>query len=244
MLCCSLVALLALILCEVSFLPTTKGNSPWQDKPGSTGGENQKKIGSKTGVEFSELSRRETAIRANFGARFRAQATAEPPRLRNSSEHPFLPSHCVPAGNNSSQNTSFSLQNFADAFLRVVRRLGTKNAREVTGQPRKNRPGEDIGAVPDRLFARGEKQENTALARSRSSIPDCSFLVSLIFVGSWMCMGAQKQRYTLCLGTALTPGHCSSRVPRLFCFVCWARLRCRIRCRDLCRHVDIATLPS
>ena len=34
MLCCSLVALLALILCEVLFLPMKKGNSPWQDKPG------------------------------------------------------------------------------------------------------------------------------------------------------------------------------------------------------------------
>ena len=43
MLCCSFVALLALILCEVLFLPMKKGNSPWQDKSGWAGGKNQEK---------------------------------------------------------------------------------------------------------------------------------------------------------------------------------------------------------
>ena len=33
-LCCGLVAVLALILCEVLFLHMKIGNSPWQNKPG------------------------------------------------------------------------------------------------------------------------------------------------------------------------------------------------------------------
>ena len=36
MLCCSLVALLALILSEVLFLPMNKGNSPWHEQEGRT----------------------------------------------------------------------------------------------------------------------------------------------------------------------------------------------------------------
>ena len=58
---CSLVALLALILCEVLLIPMNKGNSSWQDKPGRARGKNQEK-GLKTSLEFWGRSRREIFV--------------------------------------------------------------------------------------------------------------------------------------------------------------------------------------
>ena len=69
MLCCSLVALLALILCEGLFLPMRKGAVRGKTNQGEQGGEPKRK-GSKTGVEFLGLGRREIRPRKGSWARF------------------------------------------------------------------------------------------------------------------------------------------------------------------------------
>ena len=78
MLCWSLVAPLALILCEGFESTNEEGSSPWQDKPRVSGGENQEK-GFENGCGVFGTRRREICVRFFSAVHHRPKVFAQLP---------------------------------------------------------------------------------------------------------------------------------------------------------------------
>ena len=137
-LCCSLVALLALVLCEGSVSTCEEGNSPWQEKPGWVWGEEPWIKVWKRAWNFLGLGRREIGVKffgaADHGPKLFAQmsrhVSRESPRLHHQFAQNFAPDF-VPV---LAQPTEFALRSLS-AF-EAPRSRRTSEAQRLVGTPR------------------------------------------------------------------------------------------------------------